>query len=97
MINKTKGEFFLAVAECGIHPKNITSNLWNGKIHSYSVSCEDKDKLCILRENLNLSEVMNSIDKFDCYYAMVVACEATDNHLSDEDQVKIDKAIMLSC
>lgn len=97
MIKKTKGEFFLIVAESGIHPSNITSNCIKDNIFSYSVTCRDKVKLRILRENLNLSEFTHNIDKFDCYYAMMITCEDTPNHLSDEDIKKIDKAIAFSC
>jgi len=92
---KSKGEFFLSVAEVGIHPKNIMSNLFRGNVIFFEVKSDKKEKLEVLRANLGL-EMTNDIDKLDGCYNLNVSCEV-ENILTEEDIKKIDKAIAFSC
>jgi hypothetical protein len=85
----TKGEFFLAVAKSGIHPRNIISNLWGNNIFSFQVSSYEKAKLKTLKKNsgFNCEIISEGIN-----HSITISCDCKDN-LTTEDCLKIDSAI----
>ncbi len=89
MIN-TKGEFFLAVAKSGIHPRNITSNLWMDNIISFQVHSYEKTKLEALKRNngFNCEIISEGIN-----HSIILSCDCKDI-LTTEDCLKIDSAIL---